>query len=283
MKKKLFITGGVIFVLLIAAVLVVGMSLGSIIKRGVERVGPTITKTEVKLGSADLSILSGSGTLKGFLLGNPEGYKTPSAIKAGSLSVGVQPRSLFADKVHVTHVRVEGAEITFEGTLGTANNLSKLLDNVKGASNAARPAEKPVEKPRTPAEKTADRPATEPKSSGASKKLQVDEFTLTGAKLNLSMTLLGGKALTVPLPEIKWTGLGTGPEGITAAELTEQVLERVTLESFKAVEKAMVDLGKNATDIATKSAKDALDKATKGGTGTLDKATKNLGDLFKKM
>ena len=126
MKKKLLITGGVIAVLLIVTLVVVGFSLGKIIKTGVETVGPKITGTDMKLDSANLSLLSGSGTLKGFLLGNPQGFKTPSAITAGAVSVGVQPKSLFSDKIHVTHVRVEGAEVTFEGTIGTANNLSKI-------------------------------------------------------------------------------------------------------------------------------------------------------------
>src|SRR6185503_10314685 len=102
MKKKLLIAAGVLVVLLIVAVVVVGMSLGKIIKTGVERVGPGITKTTMTLDSANLSILGGAGTLKGFTLGNPDGYRTPTAIKAGSVSVGVQPKSLFSDKVHVT-------------------------------------------------------------------------------------------------------------------------------------------------------------------------------------
>ena len=114
-----------------------GMSLGKIMKAGVETVGPKITKTEMKLDSASLQLLGGSGTLKGFTLGNPGGYKTAAAIKAGSVGVGVKPGSLFSDKVVVRHVRVEGPEITFEGSLGTANNLSKILDNVKETTGGA--------------------------------------------------------------------------------------------------------------------------------------------------
>ena len=62
-----------------------------LVKKGVEKVGPQITKTEMKLDKVSISILSGSGALHGFTLGNPEGYKTPSAIKFGEASVGVRP------------------------------------------------------------------------------------------------------------------------------------------------------------------------------------------------
>ena len=251
MKKKLLIVATVLAVILILAVVVVGMSLGKIIKTGVETVGPKITKTEMKLDSANLSLLGGSGTLKGFVLGNPEGFKTPSAIKAGTVSVGVRPGSLFADKVHVMHVRVEGPEITFEGTLGKANNLSKIMENVEAATGGAEPGEKPAGKPSA----ESDAPA---------KKLQVDEFTITGARVHLSMTMFGGKAVTMPLPDIRLKDLGTGPEGITAGELTKKVLKSVTVETFKAVEKAVVDFGKNAAGAVTKGATDVLDKGVQG-------------------
>jgi hypothetical protein len=105
---------------------------------------------------------------------------------------------------------------------------------------------------------------------GASRKLQVDDFLISGAKVDVTMTGLGGKSLDVSLPDIHFTGLGTGPEGITAGELTQKVLGQVTVATLKAVEKALADIGKGATE----AAKDAA--------GNLDKTAKGIGDLFKK-
>ena len=152
--KKLIIRG--IVVLFVLLVLAVGASiyfLGSIFKKGVETVGPQITKTEIKLDSATLSLLSGSGKLKGLVVGNPEGFKTQSAISVGSVSVGVVAGSVFSDKVRVTQVNVQAPEITFEGGL-KGNNLSKLLDNVQaaaGGSNktSATPPSRVLLRPRT--------------------------------------------------------------------------------------------------------------------------------------
>src|SRR6267143_6418065 len=124
--KKLMIRA--VIAVLVLLVVAVGLSiyfLGSIVKKGVETVGPQITGTEIKLDSATLSLLSGSGKLKGLLVGNPQGFKTPSAIKVGSVSVGVAPGSVLSGKVHVREVRVEAPEITFEGGL-KGNNLGKL-------------------------------------------------------------------------------------------------------------------------------------------------------------
>src|SRR2546428_4088038 len=121
----------VLVVLVIAAVLAALYFLGTIVKKGVESAGPNITKTTVKLDGAKLSIFSGSGELKGFLVGNPEGFNSPSAVRVGSVGVDVQPGSVFSDKVVVRSVKVLAPEITFEGTLG-GNNLSKLLANIRG-------------------------------------------------------------------------------------------------------------------------------------------------------
>lgn len=259
MKKIVLIVAAIAAAAVIALVVILMLSLDSIIKKGVERAGPQITGTEVKLDRANISLFSGSGALKGFLIGNPEGYKMPSAIQVGEVSLGVRPGSVLSDKIHVTHVRVVSPEITFEGTLGTRNNLGKIMENVEaatGGSDQTKPADKPVD-------------------SGASQKLQVDDFLISGAKVNVSMTLLAGRAVTVSIPDLHFTNLGSGPEGITAAELTKKILSQVTAETLKAVEKVLNDLGQQVTGVAREA-------VTKGATQALDKATKSIGDLFKK-
>lgn len=263
MKKIILIVAGIVVVLVIALVVVLTLSLDSLVKKGVETIGPQITKTEMKLEKASISVLSGSGALHGFLIGNPEGYKAPSAIKVGEASLGVRPMSVLSDKIHITHVKVQGAEITFEGALGSKNNLSKILENVEAASGG--PA------------KGTDQPKAEPAGGGASKKLQVDDFLISGAKVNATLTALGGRTLTLSIPDIHFSNLGSGPEGITAGELTKLILNGLNKETLKAVEKAVSDLGKQAAG--------ALSDITKGGTNSLDKAAqglKGVSDLFKK-
>jgi hypothetical protein len=255
--KKLIVRGVIVLALLL--ILGVGVSiyfLGSIVKKGVETVGPQITKTEIKLDSATLSLLSGSGKLKGLLVGNPEGFKTGSAIKVGAVSVGVAPRSVFSDKVHIRQVNIQAPEITFEGGL-KGSNLSKLLDNVQASTGGGKGAAAPSDK-------------------ASSKKIQVDDLLVTAGRINLSVDagILGGKSATVPLPEIHLTQLGSGPDGITAGDLTAKVLKEVLQAAIPAAEKALVDLGRNATGL--------MKDAGKGATENVGKAAKGVGELFKK-
>lgn len=256
MKKLLVRVSIAVVILGIIGVVVVALTLDSAVKRGVETVGPILTKVEVKLDSVNLSLLSGAGKLKGLLVGNPTGYKSASAIQVGNATLAVEPGSLLSTKVIIRSINVQAPEITFETDL-RGNNLSKILANlqeVTGGGNS------------TATGTSADKKAA--------KKLQVDDFLISGGKIHVTVTALGGQSATVPLPEIHLTNLGQGPDGITAAELTKLVLQAVEKEAVQVATSAVADLGKDASNL------------TKGlgntATGAASSVTKGLGGLFKK-
>ena len=160
MKKFVVRSLLIIVVLVLLAGLGTYFFLGTIIKRGVETVGPKITKTDVKLNSASLSILSGSGKINGFVLGNPQGFKTPAAISVGTANLSIEPRSLFDNKVIIRDITVDGPEITFETDL-TAVNLKKILSNIEESSGGG--SEKPA------STQTNQPAASQPAESGEGK------------------------------------------------------------------------------------------------------------------
>jgi hypothetical protein len=256
MKKLLLRILLGLVVLVILVVVAIGFFLDGAIKKGVETLGPQIAKVDVKLDSVNLSLLSGSARIKGLVVGNPEGYKTPHAISVGSASVALVPRSLLSDKIVVKSIRVEAPEITYEGGLLGGDNLHKILDNVNAATGGGA---------------TGTAPA---KSEKPARKLQVDDFLITGAKVKVALKGTGGFAAPVPLPDIHFTDLGQGPDGITAAELMKKVIAQVTEGAVKAAAGAVTDIGKGALDTATGAGKSA--------TESVEKTTKGITDLFKK-
>jgi hypothetical protein len=243
MKKILLRVLIVLVILVVVAVVTVGFFLGSIVKKGVETVGPQIAKVDIKLDSVSLSLLSGSAKVKGLVVGNPEGYKAPQAISVGLASVSVSPGSLLSDKIVVKSIRVDSPEITFEGGIKN-NNLTKILDNVTAATGGGATSE------------------SKPGEKKPGKKLEVDEFTITGAKVHI------GPAPAITLPDIHLTNLGTGTDGITPADLTQKVLSEVVTGVIAAVAKSGIsEVGKQA------------EGAVSSG---LDKVGKGIGGLFKK-
>lgn len=257
MKKIVVVSAGLLFLALLVAFVFGFVLLGSVVKAGVEKVGPMVLKVPVKLDSADVSVFSGKGGLHGFEIGNPEGFKSPNAIKVGSVSMALQPKSVLGEKVVINSIRVEAPEITYETDL-KGSNLAKILDNVQQMAGPAK---------------------TQPTEPGKKpKKLQVDEFVITGGMISVAATMLGGKGATLPLPEIRLSNLGQGPEGITGAELAEKVLSAVTAGTVKAVAEGGAALARDAVAGAATAGTNVLKKAGSEGT----KALQKVGDLFNK-
>ncbi len=207
-KKILLIIGIGLLVLIVVAVIVVGLFLGKIVKAGMNTVGPKITQTTLTVDAVDVSMLTGSAKVKNLVIGNPEGYKAPNAISVGLAAVSVSPMSVLSDKIVVKSVRVESPEITFEGNPFGANNLKKIQDNVNAAAASL---QSPL---------STNQPAKTAAPAKPGKKLEVDEFLITGAKIHF------GTGPTLPLPDIHLTDLGKGPEGITARRFDQAGFER---------------------------------------------------------
>ncbi len=257
MKSKLVKILVGLAVAAVIALVALFLSLNSIVKNGVTSFGPEVIKAPISLDGVSISAFSGGGELRGLVIGNPAGFKTPNAVKLGTASLQVKPMSLLGDKIVVQSVKADGAEITFEGSLGSSN-LGKIQENVDTyVANLLGPPGK-----------------EEKKSTKPGKKLQVDEILISNAKINLSLTILGGKSATVPLPDIKLNNLGQGADGVTPAEVIKVVLNEVMTKTTSAVTsflssggKALMDGAKNVGGAASDAAKSA---------------TKSIGDLFKK-
>jgi hypothetical protein len=236
MKKIFWGVVVILLILIVAAVVVLGGFLGDIVKKGVETIGPQITKVPVKVDMVNLSLLTGSAAVKGLVIGNPEGYKTPEAISVGTVSIGVDPFSVLSDKIHVRTIQVESPEITFEGGLG-GNNLSTILDNLNSANKEE-------------AQKSAN--TNQVAAAKPARKFQVDDLLITGAKVHVSLTGLGGQEMTLSLPDIHLTDLGKDDAGVTATDLSRRALHEVFTATIKAVSNASTDIPNGANKI-TKS------------------------------
>ena len=265
LKKIILIAVILAVVLGIVAVVFVGVYLDKIVKAGIEAVAPPITQTSVKVDGVSISALSGSLGIKGFVVGNPSGYKSDYAISLGKAAVQVEPKSLLGDKVIVRSIEVRAPEITFEGNPFGENNLQKILDNVNAYTGGPAKAD-----PNAPAK---------PAAAKAGKKLQVDDFLISGAKVTARITGLEGEPFSVTIPDIHFSNLGAGPDGITAAELTKKVLSQISEESIKTVgARAKEIMGKTANNLI----KGATGNATKAVNDNADKLKNGLNGLFKK-
>lgn len=210
--------------------------LNSAVRKGLEVAGPRVAGVETRVEAVRLSPFTGRGEATGLFVGNPEGFKAPAAIEVGRATISLKPTTVFSDKIIVRSVRLEAPVITLEGKLG-GNNLSQIVENITETIGAGLES-----------------------LSGGPARLQVAELVIADARVKLGLTALGGKSVSVPLPEIRLEDLGAGPEGITVGELAREVLNGILREIPGAAAGAMGRLGQGAID-AVKSIGDRVGDA----------------------
>lgn len=208
MKKWIFIGLGAIIVI-VAVVVFVGLSnLGPIIKKAVNTYGPKITKTELHVADVGVSILSAEAKINNFFLGNPKGFKTPSAVQVGTVFVNVDEKSLTNNPIIIDRIEVKNPEITYEKK-GKTDNFQSILKNVNKA---------------TASEKSS---TTSTQEQRPGKKLIIRDFIITDGKVNVALSIygLGQKEINVPLPDIHLKDIGKEKNGASAAEVSKQIFD----------------------------------------------------------
>ena len=268
--KKVLIGLAAIIVLVIGAGVYVFMFAGDIIKTVVERVGSDATQAKVTLNAVDLDVIQGSGAMKGLTVGNPKGFKTPSAFELGSIAMHLDTASLKTDTVVVKSVAITGPVVTYEKA-GSGSNVDAIKANVDAY-----------------AKKFAGSGGGAKKEEGAGKKVIIEKLTITGGKVKLEAGIPGLKPIDASLPDLTLTDIGKDKGGASPAEVAKAVIDKLTagimsINPEKLIGNAAEMLGnaaKGATD-AVKGATEGAGKAVEGVTGGAGKALEGAGDKVK--
>lgn len=266
MKKWIFIGLGAIIVIVVVVVFVGLSNLGPIIKKAVNTYGPKITKTELHVADVDVSILSAEAKIKSFFLGNPKGFKSPSAMKVGSVFVNVDEKSLTGDPIIIDRVEVKKPEINYE-KIGKTDNFNTILNNVKQSV-------------------ASDKKSTDSgKDESGGKKLIIKDFVVTQGKVNLAMSVmgLGDKEIAVDLPDIHLKDIGQKSGGASAAEVSREIFAalygKITSPAVTdALNKQLKTLGASLDSIGKKTMEQAEEKTGKTLEGAGKKIKSLLGD-----
>jgi hypothetical protein len=237
MKKTLI----VLVVACAAVYLGLDLFLGSVVRAGVNGFGPRLTGTKVELGSASISPLTGSGTLRNLVVGNPTGWSDQNAFSLGRVHIKVEPFSIFRDHIVIDEIIVDGPEFNYE-TKVVSSNIKDLLKNIDAFSANSDAGKTPTAK------------------NGQPIKFVVMKFRMTNATARL-----GG--LPIPLPPISMDGLGVSEGGITpdqlAGAMMKNVLAGIVTGSADALGKVGATAGANAAEQATDTFKKLFGGAAK--------------------
>ena len=238
MKKFLKYLVASLLVLALVAYIGIAFFLGSIVKAGVNRVGPKLTQTKVELAGAHISPLSGSGTLTGLSVDNPPGWSAGHAFFLGNMHIDMKPFSVFGDHIVINELEIDQAEFNYETKI-VSSNINDLLKNIEASTGGA---------------------SKEAKAGGTPKKFEVKHFKLTNAKVTVGV---GASSFPLPMPTMEMSDLGTKEGGITAEQLAFAVMRQVTSTVVTATTQAAGQIGSTTGAAAVEKAKKAGEELKK--------------------
>lgn len=210
MKKRYF---AILLGLLIAAAatyLWFNNPLGLLIKTGIEKFGPAMTQAQVHVGRVSLSPSNGRGTLSGLVLGNPRGFKTEHALKAGHIEVIIEPSTLVDNVVLVHKILIDTPDISYEkGDNGS--NFDAIQHNVEQylGTNQGKKSE-----------------------SSAGRKMIIESLVIRNAKVNYN------GMLQLSLPDIELHNIGKRSGGATSAQVVAAIVAKLNSELAIALAKS---------------------------------------------
>lgn len=201
MKKFLIGAGVVVGVLLLGAYVFLQFFLGSMVKSGVSAHGTRLTQTRVELRTANLSPLSGRGTLWGFAVSNPKGWSEHDAFSIGIIHVELAPFSIFGDHILIHEIVIDSPEFNYEAGL-LSSNIGDLLKNIKESAERGKkaPSEHPI-------------------------KLEVQHVVVRNAKVTIGF---GPAATTMPMATVELNDIGVKEGGVTPGQLALAIMHSVT-------------------------------------------------------
>ena len=182
-------------------------SLDGIILEAVETYGSEITKAKVSLAAVELDLSSGRSSLRGLSVGNPKGFKTPSAFELGAISIAIDSSTVSDDTIVINEIVIDSPVVTYELGAG-GSNIDAIQRNVEAYMA-----------------QFGDDPADD---GGEGPKLIIDDLYIRGGKVNISATFLDGKALSAELPDIHLEDIGREDEGASPAAIAEQIIAALT-------------------------------------------------------
>lgn len=258
MIKKIIISVLIgIPVILIGIVVYFTLNLNSIVKEGVETIGPKITKSEVRLGSSNISIFDGKGSLNNIFIGNPKGFTAPSVFELGSVDVALDMKSITKDTIIIKKIFIDKPKITLELGKNTTN-INQLMKNVESFSGPSRKSKR-----------------SETKAAGSKspqKKIIIREFTISHGQINVMMPLIE-KNITTPLPKLVLKDIGKDQNGVT--------VENASILIMEAVEKAVMAASADPVGDLKSKLGNVIEDQKAGVIDKIKEKSEGLGDAIK--
>jgi hypothetical protein len=212
-KKPLARKCGIALIIIGLVMMFAVLALDVILKSSVNHVVPFFTKSEASLDDVSISLLKGRVELKGFYIGNPEGYDSKRHVmKIDRVLCDVSVWSLLTNKIIIEDIEVIGFDVNYETKLLKGDNIRALVANIMtGVGGASASKEEEVAEEET----------------GGAKKIQLNHFLIEGGAVAMRFAGSEKAGLSAPLPRIELHDIGKDDDGADVEEVVTVITNKV--------------------------------------------------------
>jgi hypothetical protein len=185
----------ILLFLIVATAALLAINLDYLAEYAISENGSTMTKAAVSVDTVKIASAKGKGTIGTLVVGNPPGFKTPHAFKAGTIEVDFDLASLTSDAVVIRVITISGPDVIYEHG-ETMTNFDAIQNNIAAQLATMRR-----------------------NSNTGGIKLIVEELSIYNATAWASAPFMGGKTISIPLQDITLRNIGKDRGGVTQEEL----------------------------------------------------------------
>ncbi|MGM9515020.1 hypothetical protein ACS5PK_12265 [Roseateles sp. DB2] len=177
-------------------------NLDRLVQRAIVEQGSALIGAPIQLQGVHIDPRTGAGELRGLVIGNPPGFKTPHLLQVQRVRVQLDIGTLTQPVVVIQAVEIEAPDVIYE----------------KGATQTN------IEALQTHLARQLQRTEQAPSGQGsAPKKFIVERFQLLRPQAQASAAFMQGRTVSLKLPEMDLRDLGRAEGGLTGGELGAQV------------------------------------------------------------
>lgn len=193
-----------LFGIFLIGFLILTFSLDYVVKSGIESTGTELTQTGVTVDGVSISPFSGTGTIEGLKVKNPEGFKSEYAIVIESFDISIDLGSILSDTIIINEIVIGEPALSVIQKV-PENNLKMLMNNMKNATAS---------------------------ESSSSTVMIIERLLVKNGQVTLTPNVGGKRTATVKMGDIELQGVGRAGSSSTR-QVVQEVASKIINEALK--------------------------------------------------
>ena len=205
LKQKGLVAALAVALGVVALVVWMRTNLDGWVKAAIEHHGSQIVGVAVRVESVELQPLQGRGVIRGLTVANPEGFTDPHAVKVAQLELVLDTATLTKAVVRIQKIAIQSPELYVQRKAG-GTNFDVLQRNAKRHAAGA---------------------DGEPQNASNGPRFIIDTFRVVRPTAQARADALGPVVVPVALGDVSLDAIGAQRGGVTATELTNEIVNAV--------------------------------------------------------